>query len=302
MDVRKKYMGIVLFSALVVAVESVGVEAAINTFGAEPYVVAFVPSLVAGLILLGLMPGAARKVASDLGRNGWMFMVATCLVIAAGVFMWFDAVGRIGASKEALLGGGSSEVLFIVLFSAVFLSERLTRLEAAGSVLVLAGVFIVLANVDTMTLSLGFGEVEAIASSFLLAISVVMTAMLLRSHRLTPVSGIELLVSGTVLLVIGVPLGFVPWPGVEDLLVLVGLGVFPAVGIVTYYAGVPRIGASLTSVLFALTGIMTVGVQLAVLMFVPDANMILPESLPMALGGGLVAFAGVYLLNHGGRG
>lgn len=302
MDVRKKYMGIVLFSALVVAVESVGVEAAINTFDINPYIVAFVPSIVAGLVLLGLMPAAAKKVTIDLGRRGWVFMTATCLVIAAGVFMWFDAVGRIGASKEALLGGGSSEVLFIVVLSAVFLSERLTRLEAAGSVFVLAGVFIVLANADTMTLSLGFGEVEAIASSVLLAVSVVMTAMLLKSHRLTPVSGLELLVSGGALFAIGVPLGFVSWPGGTEILVLMGLGFFPALGILTYYAGVPKIGASLTSVLFALTGIITVGVQLTVLLFVPDADMILPESLFMAVAGGVVAFAGVYLLNRGGKG
>jgi drug/metabolite transporter (DMT)-like permease len=292
-------MAVVLFSALVVAVESVGVEVAINTLGVAPFTVAIIPSVVAGLVLLTAMPRATRTIVTGLGGRGWLFMIATCLVIAAGVFMWFDAVGRIGASKEAILGGGSSEVLFIVLLSAIFLSERLTKIEFLGSAFVLLGVFLVLANADPLSPSLGFGEIEAIVSSFLLAISVIMTAMLLRSHRLTPVSGLELLVSGGLLLAVGIPFGLVSWPGNEEFLALVALGGFPAVGILTYYAGVPRIGASLTSVLFALTGIMTVGVQVLVLRLVPGAEMILPRSLPLTLAGGAVAFAGVYLLNSG---
>lgn len=297
MNVRQKYMGIALISGLVVAVEAVGVEAAINTFGIGSFVVAAVPSIVAGVLLLASMPRATGTLVTGLGRRGWPFMIATCAVIAAGVFLWFDAVGRIGASKEAILGGGSSEVLFIVLLSAVFLSERLTRTEAFGSALVLLGVFIVLANTETLSLAIGPGEIEAIVSSFLLAISVVMTAILLRSHRLISVCGMELLLSGLLLLLVGTTLGLISWPGNLEMLVLVGLGAFPVVGMLTYYAPVPRIGASLTSVLFALTGVMTVGVQLVVLAVVPEAEMILPQSLLLAVLGGVVAFAGVYLLN-----
>ncbi|MEW5747163.1 MAG: DMT family transporter [Candidatus Thermoplasmatota archaeon] len=299
MDTRRKYMGIVMFSALVVAFESVGVEAAINTFGIGSFVVSAVPSIVAGLALVAAMPSRSGRVARDLGRRGWMFMLATSVFIALGVLLWFDAVGRIGASKEAILGGGSSEVLFIVLLSAAFLGERLSRRETSGSVLILLGVFMVLANAETLSLDIGLGEAEAIISSFLLAVSVVMTAVLLRSHGLVPVSGIEMLLSGALLLAMGAPFGLLSWPDAAGLLVLLGLGCFPAVGILTYYAGLPKIGASLTSVLFALVGIMTVGVQLLVLAAVPGAEMILPRSLPLALMGGLVAFAGVYLLNTG---
>lgn len=300
MNTRRKYMGIVLFSALVVAFESVGVEVAINTFGVESFTVACVPSIVAGLMLLFLVRRPTVTVARNLGRRGWAFMLATCGFIAGGVLLWFDAVGRIGASKEAILGGGSSEVLFIVILSVVFLSERLTRLELIGSALVLTGVFIVLFNTDTISLSVGFGEVEAILSSSLLAMSVVMTAVLLKSHRLVPVSGLELLISGGLLFVVGVPFGLVAVPGVGELLVVISIGCFPAVGIVTYYAGLPKIGASLTSVLFALVGVMTVGVQLLVLVVVPESDMILPGNVGLAVIGGVVAFLGVYLLNSEG--
>lgn len=60
-----------------------------------------------------------------------------------------------------------------------------------------------------------------------------------------------------------------------------------------------QIRASLTSVLFALSGVMTVGVQLLVLGVFPDADIQLPQSIGLAVLGGVVAFAGVYLLNAG---
>jgi hypothetical protein len=75
------------------------------------------------------------------------------------------------------------------------------------------------------------------------------------------------------------------------------MGAMPAVGLWTYNAGLPKIGASLTSVLFALSGVMTVGVQLLVLGVFPDADIQLPQSIALAVLGGAVAFAGVYLLN-----
>lgn len=298
-DVRRKYMGIVMFSALVVAFEAVGVEAAINTFDISSYVVSVVPSIVGGLVLVCVTPRSTASVARNLGGRGWLFIFGVGVFSAIGIFMWFDAVGRIGASKEAILGGGSSEVLFIVMLSVVILSERLARREVAGSALVLLGVFLVLVNTDSLTLELGIGEVEAIVSSFCLAVSVVMIALLLRTHALSAVSGIALLSSGALLLFVGISFGLIQWPSLEGFAVLLGLGCFPAVGLLTYNAGLPKIGASLTSVLFALTGVMTVGVQVLVLAAVPGSDMILPGSVPLAILGGLVAFTGVYLLNTG---
>jgi len=301
-DTRSKYIYIVLLSALVVAVETVAVEGAIKIADLSSFIVSAVPPLVGGAILMGLNPKGTSRFASSLTPKGWLKMCVLCGFVAGGVFLWFDAVGRIGASKEAILGGGSSEVLFIVLLSAVFLSERLKKWEAVGSVLVMAGVFIVLADLDTLSLSIGLGELEAILSSLLLGISVVMTTALLKTKDLGPFSCIELLLTGAFLLIIGVATGLIEWEGFVGMIILGLIGVLPALGMVMYNAGLPRIGASLTSVLFALTGIMTVAVQLVVLLLFPDADIELPSSVPLALLGGAVAFAGVYLLNSNSAG
>ncbi len=164
-ETRSKYVMVALFSALVVAFESVSIEGALNIADIDLFLVSSMPSVIGGLILMGIYPKSTVAFTRNLGRRGWLTMLALCVFSAVGVILWFDAVSRIGASKEALLGGGSPEVLFVVILPAVFLSERLTRLEGIGSILVVVGVFVVLANIESVGLTIGAGEVEAIVSS-----------------------------------------------------------------------------------------------------------------------------------------
>ena len=297
MLVRSKYILVVLMSALIVAFETVAIEGALNIANLNLYLVSSIPSLVGGCILMGMYPRGTAAFVKSLDGKGWALTLAMCGFVAAGVILWFDAVSRIGASKEAILGGGSSEVLFVVVLSAVFLKERLTWLEGLGSLLIILGVFLVLADFETLSLPAGVGETEAILSSFCLGISIIISTVLLRVYQLTPLSGIELFVSGIMVVSFGLATGLVTAPDAAGLALLVLLGLFPAAGLLTYNAGLPKIGASLTSVLFALTGIMTVGVQLLVLALYPDADIILPRSVAIAILGGMVAFLGVYLLH-----
>jgi len=299
LDVRTAYITVVLMSALIVAFETVAVEGALNIAEIDLLLVSSFPSIVGGLVLLSFRPRDSAKFARELGRRGWATMAILCVVICVGVLLWFDSVGRIGAGKEALLGGGSSEVLFVVLLSSLFLSERLRALEALGGVMIVVGVFLVLANASTLTLDIGLGEAEAILSSLALGASVVLTTALLRRYDLTPFSGFELLLSGMMLVVVSVASGLVEWPDATGWTILLLIGLFPAAGLLTYNAGLPKIGASLTSVLFALTGVMTVGVQLLVLAVFPDADIMLPQSVPLAILGGAIAITGVYILKRG---
>ncbi len=301
MDTRTKYIIVVLTSALVVAFETVAVEGALNIVDLNIFLVSSFPPIVGCLVLLAVRPERSAAFVKNLRMRGWASMFALCVVVSVGVLLWFNAVGRIGAGKEALLGGGSSEVLFVVLLSAFFLGERLGRLEAIGGVMIVLGVFLVLADAETVSLEIGFGELEAIMCSLALGASVILTTALLKKYDLTPFSGVELLLSGVMLLVAGVALGIVDWPDLTGWIVLTLIGLFPAAGLLTYNAGLPKIGASLASVLFALAGIMTVGVQLLALFVFPEAEIMLPKSVALALLGGAVAFGGVYVLERNPR-
>lgn len=302
METRTKYILIVLLSAVIVAFESIAVEALINIEGIDPLLVSSIPLMSGGMILMAISPRALKSFTRQLGRRGWGAMGVMCALSAIGVFLWFDAVHRIGASKEAILGGGSSEVLFIVLLSALFLKERLNRWEVLGSILVLLGVFVVLSNRESVSLHIGLGEAEAILSSFLLAASVMITTFLLWTHDLTALSSVQLVLSGAMLLFGSLALGLTALPEGRGVLLMLLLGVAPGIGLWTYNAGLPKIGASLTSVLFALCGIFTVGAQFTITLIFPEAEMILPENLSLVVLGGVIAFLGVYVLEvEGGR-
>lgn len=296
MDRKRKYIAIVLLSALVVAYESVAIELALNTLSLDLFLVGSMPSIFGGIIIISLYPRQTAAMLKKMGRKDWAFLTLLSIFAAIGVLGWYDAVAKIGAGKEAILGGGSSEVLFVVILSAVFLGERLKRIEVIGSILVLLGVFLVLVNKDVLTISLSQGEIEAIVSSFFLGASAVMIARVLREYDVIPVSGVELIFSGLILLAIGVALLPINWPDAAGWLVMVALGLFPALGISTYYAGLQGIGASLTSVLFSLNGVMTVVAQISI-MLIAAITVVLPDNLLLALIGGIVAIIGVYLLN-----
>jgi len=163
--------------------------------------------------------------------------------------------------------------------------------------MVLIGVFLVLVRSDTLSLDFNIGEAEAITSSFLLGTSAVMSTKLLRVHSAAPLSAIELIISGIILLAFGIAMGANLTVDLIGWSILLAIGIFPAVGILTYFIGLKGVGASITSVLFALNGVMTVIVQLIILAIYPDAEILPPENLALALVGGFIAFGGVYLIN-----
>lgn len=294
---RNKYIAIVLMSALFVGYEAVAVEIALKAALLDIFLVASVPAITGGLILIAFTPRKTVRLMTEFTKKDWLFFLLLSAVATIGVLLWYDSVELIGASKEAILGGGSSEVLFVVILSALFLGERLNRWEISGGFLVLIGVFLVLVNKDALSLTVGRGEIEAIASSFLLGTSVIMVAKMLRNHPVIPFSGLELLLSGIILLVLAVMITPLDWPTATGWVLLIALGIFPALAISAYYAGLQGIGASITSVLFALSGMLTVVAQLSVVLFVPDV-LRFPENIALALFGGVIAFIGVYLIER----
>lgn len=294
---RNKYIAIVLLSALFVGYEAVSVEIALKAAFLDVFLVASMPAIIGGLILIAFTPRKTIRMTTEFTRREWLLFLFLSTVATVGVLLWYDSVEQIGASKEAILGGGSSEVLFVVILSAIFLGERLNRWEIFGSFLILMGVFLVLVNRDTLALTLGRGEIEAIVSSFFLGSSVIMVAKMLRNHPVIPFSGLELLLSGVILLIVAVIITPVVWPDAAGWILLITLGIFPAFAISTYYAGLQGIGASITSVLFALSGMLTIVAQLSLVIFVPNV-LKFPENIVLALIGGVIAFIGIYLIER----
>jgi drug/metabolite transporter (DMT)-like permease len=116
--------------------------------------------------------------------NTWKLLFSGSIFLAAQVFLWYDSVTRVGATKEGLLAGPLEAVIAIVL-ARLFLNERLRKKQLAGVFIALSGF---LATVSSLRLTLlfsiplTFGDIEAICSALTFAAGIIFMTRLVERH------------------------------------------------------------------------------------------------------------------------
>jgi drug/metabolite transporter (DMT)-like permease len=95
-----------------------------------------------------ILTAATRSFTPGIGLSGWgpiaaMGVIST--VVAAGMFL--AAIRRLGPARAAT--ASTVEPLFTIVFAAIVLGERLALYQAAGGLLILVGVVIVLRERET---------------------------------------------------------------------------------------------------------------------------------------------------------
>jgi drug/metabolite transporter (DMT)-like permease len=100
-------------------------------------------STAAGTFLY--LPFAARDLAAvpwaRISWQGWAALLYAGLVSIVLCFViWYDSVQKVGSSKTGIYSNLTP--IFAVVFAGVFLHERLSGFQAAGAVIVLAGVYL----------------------------------------------------------------------------------------------------------------------------------------------------------------
>jgi hypothetical protein len=78
--------------------------------------------------------------------------------------------------------------------------------------------------------------------------------------------------------------------------VLLAFSLLPLFGSLCYVIGLAKIGASLTSVIASFSILLTIVFQLALFGF--DVQVILPENVPVAIFGGILGVAGIFLIHR----
>jgi drug/metabolite transporter (DMT)-like permease len=109
---------IVFIQAIILSIESVIVE--------------FLTLLVAGISIP--IAGAILLLARTVFLNkkmtvfkSWKLLLSGSIFLAAAVFLWYDSVTRVGASKEGLLAGPLETVVVLTL-AWFFLKEKLRKM------------------------------------------------------------------------------------------------------------------------------------------------------------------------------
>ena len=288
---------IVFIQAIILSIESVIVEFLTEIPGISSLLVAGISIPIAGAILV-----LARTVFLNKKMTvfkSWKLLLSGSIFLAA-VFLWYDSVTRVGASKEGLLAGPLETVVVLTL-AWFFPKEKLRKMQLIGITIALSG-FLAPVLSSSLQLSLQlwtaltFGDFEAILSAIAFAATVIFMTKLVERHRSSEVSGASLLISGLILTAILIlcPSSTL-YPGVRDWIFLALFSLVPLAAALLYVVGLNRIGASLTSTIASSNILFTLFFQLLFRGIGIRTN--IPENILLAVVGGALGVFGIYLIH-----
>ena len=221
---------VVFVYAITISVESILIEFLTATFQEiTSIILSSISITLAGILLLAVAFFIKRKGILTLFLKTWRNLTVASFSLAIGIFTWYDAISRIGASKEVLIAG-PLEIVIVVVFARIFLSEKLDKIQIIGSILALIGFLMAVAsggstshdllldnsnsNTEINPLSrftiTTVGNIEAIVSAFGFAIGVLFLTKLVSLRSSIEISGLSMLISGLIL--VGIMLGFLYTP------------------------------------------------------------------------------------------
>jgi drug/metabolite transporter (DMT)-like permease len=306
--IRKSW--IVFLFAIILSFESILIEYLTLLLGVSPLSISAFSIAISGILLLTILNFIKKRKLPLL--NSFKDFIPASLFLSVGIFTWYDAVSRVGASKESLLAG-PIEIIAVLLLARVFLHERLNKKQLSGIAIALVGFVIVILsdhNIDnngiiniiiiefeSLNFSISFGDVEAIISAISFALAVFFLAKLSSRYSPLEISGMCLLLSGFML--ITVMLIFTPEMSINMMklywYIFIIFSLLPLIGTILYVEGIKRIGASLTSTIASSRILLTLILQ--ILLTQIGIRNTLPDNIFLALIGGVLGITGIIIIH-----
>jgi drug/metabolite transporter (DMT)-like permease len=301
---------IVFLFAFILSFESILIEYLTLLLGISPLAISAFSIAISGTLLLLILKFVYKRQIPLFGS--FKDFVPASIFLSAGVFTWYDAVSRVGASKESLLAG-PIEIIVVLFLARIFLYEKLNRKQLSGVGIALIGFIIVLLSdhnisnngiinvtiieFDTLNSSITFGDIEAIISAISFALAVFFLAKLSKKYSPLEISGMCLLLSGIILII--VMLIFTPEMSVNLLMsywyIFIIFSLLPLFGTICYVEGIKRIGASLTATIASSRILLTLIIQI-LLTHIGIRNT-LPDNVLLALIGGILGITGIIIIH-----
>lgn len=309
--IRKSW--IVFLFAVILSFESILIEYLTLLLGISPLAISAFSIAISGVLLLLILNFVSNRQRS-LVYSIKDFIPAS-IFLSAGIFTWYDAVSRVGASKESLLAG-PIEIITVLFLARIFLHEKLNKKQLLGICIALVGFIMVLLSdhnssssnnngiinvtiieVKLLNFSISFGDIEAIISAISFALAVFFLARLSVKYSPLEISGMCLLLSGLILII--VMLIFTPEMSINLFMsywyIFITFSLLPLIGTICYVEGIKRIGASLTSTIASSRILLTLIIQI-VLTHIGIRNT-LPDNIFLALLGGTLGITGIIIIH-----
>lgn len=311
--IRKSW--IVFLFAVLLSCESILIEYLTLLLGISPLAISAFSIAISGVLLLLILNFVNNRQTSIVYSSIKDF-IPVSIFLSAGIFTWYDAVSRVGASKESLLAG-PIEIIAVLFLARIFLHEKLNKKQLSGICIALVGFIIVLLSdhhsinddnyngiinvtiiaVESLNFSITFGDIEAIISAISFALAVFFLARLSLKYSPLEISGMSLVLSGFILII--VMLIFTPEMSINLLMsywyIFIIFSMLPLFGTILYVEGIKRIGASLTSTIASSRILLTLIIQI-VLTQIGIRNT-LPDNIFLALLGGTLGITGIIIIH-----
>ena len=301
---------IVFLFAFILSFESILIEYLTLLLGISPLAISAFSIAISGTLLLLILKFVYKRQIPLF--CSFKDFVPASIFLSAGVFTWYDAVSRVGASKESLLAG-PIEIIAVLFLARIFLYEKLNRKQLSGVGIALVGFIIVLLSdhnisnngiinvtlieVETLNFSITFGDIEAIISAISFALAVFFLAKLSKKYSPLEISGMCLLLSGLILII--VMLIFTPEMSVNLFMsywyIFIIFSLLPLFGTICYVEGIKRIGASLTATIASSRILLTLIIQ--ILLTNIGIRNTLPDNVLLALIGGVLGITGIIIIH-----
>jgi len=301
---------IVFLFAFILSFESILIEYLTLLLGISPLSISAFSIAISGTLLLLILKFVYKRQIPLF--SSFKDFIPASIFLSAVVFTWYDAVSRVGASKESLLAG-PIEIIVVLFLARIFLYEKLNRKQLSGVGIALVGFIIVLLSdhnisnngiinvtiieVETLNFSITFGDIEAIISAISFALAVFFLAKLSKKYSPLEISGMCLLLSGLILII--VMLIFTPEMSVNLFMsywyIFIIFSLLPLFGTICYVEGIKRIGASLTATIASSRIILTLIIQI-LLTHIGIRNT-LPDNVLLALIGGILGITGIIIIH-----
>ena len=307
--IRKSW--IVFLFAVILSFESILIEYLTLLLGISPLAISAFSIAISGVLVLLILNLVSNRQTS-LCYSSIKDFIPASIFLSVGIFTWYDAVSRVGASKESLLAG-PIEIITVLLLARIFLHEKLNKKQLSGICIAFVGFILVLLSdhnsgnngiinvtiieVELLNFSISFGDIEAIISAISFALAVFFLARLSKKYSPLEISGMCLLLSGFILII--VMLIFTPELSVNLFMsywyIFITFSLLPLIGTICYVEGIKRIGASLTSTIASSRILLTLMIQI-LLTHIGIRNT-LPDNIFLALIGGILGITGIIIIH-----
>jgi drug/metabolite transporter (DMT)-like permease len=312
-----KYSFIVFAHAILLSFESIFAEFIQNSLQVSVITITSISLPISGGMLLLIHFTSKRNNRNDNNTiinilknyicKNYRQLFPAAIFLSIGIFTWYDAASRIGASKDGLIAG-ALEITIVLFLAHLILKERLTRTQIFGVFLAIIGFFITI-SIGNNTNNTGLinyfslGDFESIISAICFATSYLFTAKLVKNDSPIKVTGLLLFLSGLAFIVISSLIFTVTKNSVfsfeglnvEELWILFLFSFVPLSSALFYNIGLKKLGASITSILASSTIILTVIFQ--ILFTLMGHAMILPLNISMAILGGSIGILGIIIIH-----